>query len=194
MDEIVSELTEGIYEKGFIVKDGFLSQENLLKLIEYANTLKPTMHQASIGREQQNQINTEIRKDKIVWLEEDIEWFAGLFTPFLEVFTLALNRRCFLGINTREFMLARYDKGDYYKKHRDAFQQNDSRKITIILYLNLNWQKTHGGELMLYTELGEAILVEPVAGRLVVFESVLEHEVLPSNAERVSITGWLKRV
>ena len=44
---------------------------------------------------------------------------------------------------------------------------------------------------MIY-EKGE-VKTEPKAGTLVVFESHIEHEVLTSNTERISITGWIKR-
>ena len=57
--------------------------------------------------------------------------------------------------------------------------------------MNRNWENNHEGELILYAN-NEEIKVSPKAGTVVVFESHLEHEVLPSNAERISFTGWLK--
>ena len=57
--------------------------------------------------------------------------------------------------------------------------------------MNQNWGKSHEGELVLYVK-DAKIKVSPKAGTLVVFESHLEHEVLPSKAERISFTGWLK--
>jgi len=81
--------------------------------------------------------------------------------------------------------------GAFYKKHKDAFKSDDARRISVILYLNKNWEKENGGELKLYLENSEET-IEPISGRLVVFESHLEHEVLESKTDRYSITGWLK--
>jgi hypothetical protein len=38
-----------------------------------------------------------------------------------------------------------------------------------------------------------AVVIAPLGGRLVVFESHLEHEVLPAHRERYSVTAWLYR-
>jgi SM-20-related protein len=62
--------------------------------------------------------------------------------------------------------------------------------ITMIVYLNENWQKEDGGELKIYKNDTE-ILIEPLANRCILFKSaLLEHEVLPTNAGRNSLTGW----
>ena len=62
----------------------------------------------------------------------------------------------------------------------------------MLLYLNSNWKPEDGGELMLYRDELSPMKIEPLGGRLLVFESEMEHEVLMSNADRYSITGWLK--
>lgn len=67
----------------------------------------------------------------------------------------------------------------------------------MVIYLNENWQKDDGGELVIYKNLNhreQTIPIYPKFGRLVVFESqFLEHEVLEVKRElRLSITGWLK--
>jgi SM-20-related protein len=47
--------------------------------------------------------------------------------------------------------------------------------------------------LVLYKD-GQEIKINPEAGRIVFFESdKIEHEVLPANRQRMSVTGWLKR-
>lgn len=146
--------------------------------------------QAAIGNKTEKQTNTQIRSDNIFWLEKDDETLSFFLNKINELI-LHLNRHFYLGINDHEFHLAHYPAGAFYKKHKDAFKSDDARKISVILYLNHNWKKENGGELKLYLENSEKI-IEPVAGRLVVFESHLEHEVLESKTDRYSITGWLK--
>jgi SM-20-related protein len=65
----------------------------------------------------------------------------------------------------------------------------------MVCYLNDNsWDKTNGGELVIYPENSIEVIIHPLPGRVVIFESqLLEHEVKPVlNDMRLSITGWLK--
>ena len=49
-----------------------------------------------------------------------------------------------------------------------------------------------GGELRIFRENNADLIVEPLAGRAVIFKSnVIEHEVLVTNKSRYSLTGWL---
>lgn len=194
METHISTIVNGIYENGFCVIDTFINEVQQQLAIQYFQNLKAEFKQAAIGQLQYKQTNNAIRKDKIMWLEENGEIYTQLLDPFLSDLTMAVNRRCFMGINAHEFMLAIYEKNDFYKKHRDAFQQSDARKLSVIIYLNPNWKPEDGGELLLYLENGTTQTIEPMGGRLVIFESYLEHEVLPTQTSRLSLTGWLKRV
>ncbi|MCE3229329.1 MAG: putative proline hydroxylase [Bacteroidetes bacterium] len=163
--------------------------DSFLKVLEER---EHQMKEAGIGKDENFQKSKDIRSDKIVWIEpNEHRDMDSHFFPALNELILLLNRRCFLGINNSEFHFAKYVPGTYYKRHRDAFSNDDSRKISVVAYLNKNWKKGDGGELNLYTE-NETITVEPKAGTIVIFESHLEHEVLQSNTERFSITGWLR--
>nr|WP_271711558.1 2OG-Fe(II) oxygenase [Marinigracilibium pacificum] len=103
-----------------------------------------------------------------------------------------LNRYCFLSINDYEFHFAVYPPGAFYKKHLDQFKTNDGRLMTVICYLNENWDSSFGGELMIYPG-DDSKTIAPLPGRLVLFKSdELPHEVLKTNKDRFSITGWLK--
>jgi len=102
-----------------------------------------------------------------------------------------------MGIAKQEFHYALYPEGTFYKRHLDTFQNDSSRKLSIVCYLNdEDWKPEYGGQLTLYlNEKGteKALDIYPVKGRVVVFESqVLEHEVKPVKQKRLSITGWLK--
>ncbi len=95
-------------------------------------------------------------------------------------------------------------------RHADASPSSPGRTITALLYLNPpDWRcQEDGGALALYScgrvvcgsggaeglAGGEpATLVAPLGGRLLVFRSELEHEVLPVHRERHSVTLWLYR-
>ncbi|MBK8611176.1 MAG: 2OG-Fe(II) oxygenase [Chitinophagaceae bacterium] len=135
------------------------------------------------------------RTDKICWLSKTSENVFELeFLEHAEDFIAYLNRTCYAGINASEFHYAVYEKGSYYKRHKDQFKNNNSRKYSLVAYLNENWLAEDGGGLQLYDhENTEPIL--PHAQSAVLFKSdETEHAVLVANRSRLSISGWLKRV
>ena len=92
------------------------------------------------------------------------------------------------------FMCATYPGGGArYVKHRDALPYKAGRKLTVIYYLNEQWEQGHGGELRIWPTDGsdETVTIEPLADRLLLFISSLEHEVLPAWRPRFALTTWL---
>lgn len=151
------------------------------------------LKKAAIGNQFNETIIKAIRGDFISWIDEsNLQEAEQVFFDRINHFTDYLNRTCFLGIQEHEFHYALYPKGTFYKRHLDTFQNDDSRKLSIVCYLNdEDWQPEFGGELVLYKE--KDIVIYPLKGRVVIFESqVIEHEVKPVEQKRLSITGWLK--
>ena len=96
-----------------------------------------------------------------------------------------------LSLKDFEVHMTVYPIGSFYKRHLDQFKKDDHRKLSVILYLNNDWQDSHGGQLRMYFP-GQTKDFLPLAGRLVIFRSdEIEHEVLPATRERLSITGWV---
>lgn len=178
-----------------IVDDFFSTDEvNLLRQNLLSKYEEDEFKKSAIGDQFNEQIVKSIRGDFISWINEsETNEPEKLFFDKIDEFTLYLNRTCFLGIQDREFHYALYPIGTFYKRHLDVFQNNDSRKLSIVCYLNdETWLPEYGGELAIYKET-EEIKIYPLKGRVVIFESqILEHEVLPVKRERLSITGWLK--
>lgn len=178
-----------------IVDDFFSTDEvNLLRQNLLSKYEEDEFKKSAIGDQFNEQIVKSIRGDFISWINEsETNEPEKLFFDKIDEFTLYLNRTCFLGIQDREFHYALYPIGTFYKRHLDVFQNNDSRKLSIVCYLNdETWLPEYGGELAIYKE-QEEIKIYPLKGRVVIFESqILEHEVLPVKRERLSITGWLK--
>lgn len=82
--------------------------------------------------------------------------------------------------------------GGCFPVHFDSDASLDSRRLTVLTYLNENWAPGDGGELVLYPFPREKVIVEPKFGRVVLFSSQFGlHRVLPSNAkERWMFTMW----
>lgn len=89
-------------------------------------------------------------------------------------------------------LVASYPPGAYYRKHLDSYGGSDNpRVVTCLLYANPDWHKEDGGALQLDLDDGP-LVVEPLAGRLVIFLSrQIWHQVLPSSATRYALTMWL---
>merc|ERR1712217_816537 len=113
-------------------------------------------------------------------------------------------------------MLASYPSGGIgYIPHQDNVFRNqfrnrtNPRELTAILYVNpLDWDpERDGGQLKIYPrtetipDIGQIdestwpgiTTVSPVGGRLVIFFSMLWHEVLPAHRERRALTQWIYR-
>jgi SM-20-related protein len=174
--------------------DDFISKndtEAILADIKYWQD-EDAFKQAGIGKLITHQVDSSYRKDKIKWIDtENCRPATKVFVAKINDMMQQFNRSFFLSLKDFECHYAYYEKGDFYKKHSDQFNHKAHRIISMVLYLNQDWKKGDGGELVIYKE-DKVIEIEPIAGRLVLFKSELEHEVLPANQERNSITGWLK--
>ncbi len=149
---------------------------------------------AAIGRLQEQQVIESIRRDKICWLNESMDFTQDYFA-WSEQLRLAVNRYLYLGLFDQEAMLAYYAPGAFYKRHLDAFRGQTNRRLTSILYLNPDWQPSHGGELLMYQgdETEPFQVVEPRFGTMVIFLSELfPHEVSLSHHDRYSLTSWYR--
>jgi Rps23 Pro-64 3,4-dihydroxylase Tpa1-like proline 4-hydroxylase len=164
-------------------------RQNLVSLIE-----KKQLTKAGVGNEKKLLFDDSIRSDSIYWLDRkhDNE-FENDFLDQIDDFIIYLNRSCFAGITGYEFHYSLYEIGGFYKRHIDQFQDNSSRKYSMISYLNDDWQKCDGGELVVYQTYNNKNIT-PTQGKTVLFKSnELQHEVLVTQRQRMSITGWLKR-
>jgi SM-20-related protein len=150
-------------------------------------------HKAGIGNKENEQHQSAIRSDKIFWLDRcHNNKTENLFLDRMDGFINYLNQECYTGITHCEFHYAIYEKGTYYAKHLDQFQQNSDRAFSMIHYLNNDWQQNDGGELCIH-HASHQQLITPTNGKSVFFKSSeLPHEVLVTNEPRLSITGWLK--
>ena len=149
---------------------------------------------AGVGNIQKLQHNQLIRKDIIYWLDrKNNNIYENEFLTQIEAFICYLNESCFAGITGYEFHYSLYEKGAFYRKHLDQFQDNSSRQFSLISYLNLDWKIEDGGELCIYQE-NNIQKISPTNGKTIFFKSnELVHDVLTTQKQRLSITGWLKR-
>lgn len=192
-------ITKDIVDKGYSINLNALPEELTTLLLQYISELpKDNFQQAGIGRDKGHAINNFIRTDEISWIISNSKatcaWLK--WTTSLQVF---LNRHLFLGLFSFESHFSHYTKGDFYKKHKDAFKGEDNRVLSIVVYLNKKWSVADGGELVIYenqfstTADNSIATVTPSLGTIAVFLSEeFPHEVLPTKSDRYSIAGWFR--
>lgn len=195
MQKIFDALIDGYLLDKVGISENFLGlalsknlKTNLIKLFEEKKLIS-----AKTGNGNETNLNALVRSDKIFWLDRIHENpNENAFFDIMDAFVLFLNQTCYTGITSYEFHYALYEKGSFYKKHFDQFKSNASRQYTMIFYLNSDWKLSDGGELCVYLP-DFSLNISPTNGKCVFFKSSeIEHEVLMSNAQRMSITGWFR--
>lgn len=190
-----SSIIEALVTQGWLVISEFLDSEKTAQLRTQAlkNYAAGGFTQASVGQGSNKAVHTDIRRDAVWWLNDNEAGAAHEFLTWLEDLRVELNQALFLSLVGVELHFAMYPQGGFYRKHIDNFRGQSARLVTVILYLNQVWQPQDGGELRLYLDEG-AVDIAPTAGKLVLFLSErFEHEVLATEQERLSLTGWLRR-
>lgn len=179
----------------------FLEEREALRLVEECRSAADNgdFRKAGVGRGKDLVIREDIRGDEVMWLREE-SLTAGQkdYLEKMEDLRSAINQRFFLGLFGFEGHLAIYQEGAFYKAHLDRHAGTSDRIVTVILYLNPDWQPGDGGELKLWltpgSREGDHKLIEPRLGTLVCFMAGdFWHEVQPAKRSRMSITGWFRR-
>lgn len=194
-------ISNDIITKGYSIHPYALPKDLATLLLHHITAIpQENFKRAGIGRDKEHIINDFIRTDEICWILSDskigIAWIN--WTESLRVF---LNKHLFLGLFSFESHFAHYAKGDFYKKHKDAFKGENNRTLSVVVYLNKGWSSDDGGELVIYDNQSSTssvmnnsiISVTPNFGTIVVFLSEeFPHEVLAAKRDRYSIAGWFR--
>lgn len=198
-------ISNDIVDKGYSIRP-YALPENLTSLLlqQIADMPSTQFKRAGIGRAKDHNINNFVRTDEICWITSNND-AGSAWINWAEALQAYLNRRLFLGLFSFESHFAHYAKGDFYKKHKDAFKGEGNRVLSIVVYLNQNWSVADGGELVIYDNKSSSASVTgylnsnnktkvtPTFGTIVVFLSEeFPHEVLPAKRDRYSIAGWFR--
>jgi SM-20-related protein len=195
LEKIFNTLIDSFISDKVGIAEDFLSTSLAFHLKENMMTLfrDQLMRPAGTGNDTLVVHNKLVRSDMIYWLDrKNNNSWENAFFDLMDNFVSYLNSSCYTGITGYEFHYTLYEKGSFYTRHLDQFGNNASRQYSMIMYLNTDWQERDGGELRIHQN-GDFQNITPENGKSVFFKSSeLEHEVLLTNASRMSITGWLK--
>lgn len=182
-------------QTGYLVLQDALPHELLARLSARCDDDgSARFRSAHVGRGTEKKLIPSLRGDVISWLDETHETDRD-FLAAMKILRTSLNERLFLGLFDYECHYAIYGAGTGYAKHLDVLQGKKNRILSTVLYLNRDWQTSDGGELDIYDETGETVLVTvtPEFGTMIIFLSEnFPHEVRTSHTTRRSIAGWFR--
>lgn len=194
IDRVIGELAE----HGYGVLADAIATPLVDRLIADCTARKASgdMASAAIGREDAHQLETRIRQVDAAWLDGRNDGEAA-FLALAERIRTAINRRLFLGLFEFEAQFLTYPPGGFYKRHLDSLRGDRNRIVSLVLYLNTDWQPEHGGELDVWAAPDDdglpAATVLPRAGTMVLMLSEeIPHAVRRANATRRVIAGWFR--
>lgn len=184
----LEQIAAPFYQQGYVVLEQAIPADLCEAL--YQDVQQQSLKAAGVGRQGKHQLDQQIRRDQTCWLDSGNP-VQQQYLQRMAQLQQDMNQRCFLGLIDFEAHYARYQPGDFYQKHLDAFVGRSNRVLSTVCYLNTTEQ---GGELVLYNEQDQLLTkVQPKAGTLVVFESCrFPHQVLPAAEPRYSIAGWFR--
>lgn len=195
-DELIFEnIVDDLVSKGFSIQENGLPEFIIDALLTRQRWIADEEYKkAGIGRSFNYQKAEEIRGDEICWITGSTPEGA-LWLDWCAAMQNYINRSLFMGLFSFESHFACYEPGKFYKRHVDAFKGQGNRVLSLVAYLNDDWKREDGGELVLYADSEDLIgtRVLPKIGTFVVFLSEdFPHEVLPAARTRHSVAGWFR--
>ena len=101
-----------------------------------------------------------------------------------------------LGLFEFEVCFAVYPPGGFYDRHLDSFAGARNRVVSLVAYLNEDWDETRGGALAVWPEgagdgSAPAARIMPEGGGVVLMLSeAIPHEVEVTHEKRLCLAGW----
>ncbi|QPC43743.1 2OG-Fe(II) oxygenase [Kaustia mangrovi] len=195
----VAALVETLAEQGFAVAPDFLDADLVSALAREAlerDRARQT-DTGGVGRKRDYAVDRTVRRARICWFDGSSP-AQGQFLEEAERLRQEINRRLFLGVFEFEAQFAVYDAGGFYARHLDSFRGRRNRVVSLVAYLNADWQAGDGGTLAIWPagtggDAAAAPVAEvlPRAGTVVAMLSEeIPHEVRPAGRQRLSVAGW----
>lgn len=187
----IAKISAALEHTGVAILEDITSAKYAAVLLAYCKSQASSWNLAGIGAE--HSANLAIRGDRTHWLSSKNNALEAEVLSMLDAIRCALNQTLWLNLATVEAHFAHYAPGTGYARHKDVFQRDALRVISLVLYLNPVWHPAHGGRLTLYLRDGVQF-IPPQSGRAVLFVSAeTEHSVERTTVDRYSIAAWFRR-
>ncbi|WP_372830305.1 2OG-Fe(II) oxygenase [Psychrobacter maritimus] len=186
-NKLTDEQLDKFVDDGWMIIDGVFENKALLALQSESGFIDYRDAELTAGIRV-----SDIRGDRIRWITEN--FFAGFYyLQSINALAALFNQSLFAGIRHSEAHYACYPVSFGYQWHSDNPAGRDERVISAVFYLNDDWSDSDGGALEIVDKHGIHHNVMPVANRLVIFDSDLQHQVQIAHRQRYSIATWMRR-
>ncbi|MBP2281542.1 SM-20-related protein [Psychrobacter sp. PL15] len=186
-DRLTNTQLDKLVNEGWIIIDDVFNSKALLALQAESGFVDYRAAQLTAGIQV-----SDIRGDNIRWITQ--VFFAGFYyLQSINALATVFNRSLFTGIRHSEAHYACYPVGFGYQWHKDNPTNRDERVLSAVFYLNDEWANSDGGALEVIDNHGKHHNVMPVANRLVIFNSNIQHQVQTAHRQRYSIATWMRR-
>ena len=179
------------WQPGFLPEALYQALRAEVQAIDAEDDLAP----AGIGREEAFQLDRSIRRTRIAWMDGATPAQAD-FLQWAETLRETINRALMIGMFEFESCYAVYRPGGFYDRHLDRFEGPRNRVVSLVVYLNEDWNAEDGGALVIWPEgAGEtagpaAHLLPERAGVVFMLSETIPHAVEVTQASRFAIAGW----
>ena len=101
-----------------------------------------------------------------------------------------------LGLFEMEVCFAVYPPGGFYERHLDSFAGARNRVVSLVAYLNKDWDETRGGALAVWnegagdTDAPAARIIPQPGGVMLMLSETIPHEVEVTHETRYGLAGW----
>ncbi|MEZ5997277.1 MAG: 2OG-Fe(II) oxygenase [Hyphomonas sp.] len=196
-DNRLGAITDDLSAKGWSWQPGLLPEALYRALrteilaVDALDDLTP----AGVGRDEAFQLDRSIRRSRIAWLDGASPAQAD-FLSWAEHLREAINRSLMIGLFEFEACYAVYRPGGFYDRHLDSFEGARNRVVSLVVYLNEDWQDTDGGALLVWPEgAGEADppdarLTPEGSGVVLMLSETIPHAVEATERTRYAIAAW----
>lgn len=181
-----------LLEGGFVVIDDAFDSQSLREELEAENVRE----RISPAKVTSQIFNETIRGDLSTFLDIENSTKPRALKALVD-WVASIGEQMFATKCRPSVQVACFPAGAAYPRHSDVSSKTNhqSRILTAILYLNDSWREQDGGCLRIFLKGADVTTdVEPMANRLVLFPSDLQHQVLETNRERWAVTVWLHRL
>ncbi|MEZ5946576.1 MAG: 2OG-Fe(II) oxygenase [Hyphomonas sp.] len=190
-------IVDDLASKGWSWQPGFLPDAlyRALRAEVLAVDALDDLAPAGVGRDDAFQLDRSIRRSRIAWLDGSSPAQAD-FLAWAEQLRETINRALMIGLFEFEACYAVYRPGGFYDRHLDSFEGARNRVVSLVVYLNEDWQDGDGGALLVWPEgageddAPEARLVPEGGGVVFMLSETIPHAVEATERTRYAVAAW----
>lgn len=175
------------------IASGKLTRNEVRKLSRDANIYKEDRFDAPLGGSGKSKLDASIRNSTIFFPKADK--YPNTFSILQSSIISEYSSICsYIDLtNIAEIQYARYEKGNFFKKHRDTLYNTNIKRI-LTCSINLSEETDYGGgELVVYdNDNNEVAKLSKEIGSFIIFPAVFYHEArIVESGTREAIVTWI---